>query len=99
MTYDEAESIIRRVLAGEFDHAKQGKVARNRLQTPDRTNATDTAGAVARAAREFLPTCRLRELTSMGGQLDYDENAYRELDAAELEQPPSTPGEQEGYDD
>jgi hypothetical protein len=35
MTYDEAETIIRRVLAGEFDHAKCGTVARNRLLTPD----------------------------------------------------------------
>jgi hypothetical protein len=72
---------------------------RELVELRQRTNAADTAGAVARAAREFLQTCRLRELTSMGGQLDYDENAYRELDAAELEQPPSTPGRQEGYDD
>ena len=35
MTYDEAETIIRRVLAGEFDHATYGTVAGNRLQTPD----------------------------------------------------------------
>ncbi len=72
---------------------------RELVELCQRTNATDTAGAVARAAREFLQTCRLRELTSMGGQLDYDENAYRELDGSELEQPPSTPGGQEGYDD
>ncbi len=35
MTCDEAKSIIRRVVAAEFDHAKYGTVARNRLQTPD----------------------------------------------------------------
>ena len=52
-----------------------------------RTNATDNAGAVSRAAREFLRTCRLRELTAMSGKLDYDENAWRELDAAELSPP------------
>ncbi len=34
MTYDAAKTIIRRVLAGEFDHATYGTVARNRLQTP-----------------------------------------------------------------
>ena len=52
-----------------------------------RTNATDRAGAVSRAAREFLRTCRLRELTPMAGKLDYDEQAWQELDAAELSQP------------
>lgn len=72
---------------------------RELVELRQRTNATDTAGAVAHAAREFLETCRLRELTSMGGQLDYDENAYLELDAAELKQPSSTPVGQEGYDD
>jgi hypothetical protein len=30
MTYDEVETIIRRVLAGEFDHATYGTVVRNR---------------------------------------------------------------------
>ena len=35
MTYDQAETIVRRVLAGEFDHATYGTVAGNRLQTPD----------------------------------------------------------------
>ncbi|MBM4089424.1 MAG: hypothetical protein FJ276_08345 [Planctomycetes bacterium] len=60
-----------------------------------RTNASDSAGAVSRAAREFLRTCRLRELTSMGGKLDYDENAWRERDTSELSQPvPSTEGEE-----
>jgi hypothetical protein len=52
-----------------------------------RTNAADRAGAVSRAAREFLRTCRLRELTAMAGKLDYDEHAWRELDAADLSQP------------
>ena len=35
MSYDEAESIIRRVLPAQYDHATYGTVARNRLQTPD----------------------------------------------------------------
>ncbi len=35
MTYDEAQTIIRRVLAAEFDHATYDTVARNRPQTPD----------------------------------------------------------------
>lgn len=52
-----------------------------------RTNAIDTAAAVSHAAREFLRTCRLRELTSMSGKLDFDEQAWRKLDAAELSQP------------
>ena len=52
-----------------------------------RTNTIDSADAVSRAAREFLRTCRLRDLTSMAGKLDYDEEAWRELDAAELSQP------------
>ena len=51
-----------------------------------RTKATDSADAVSCAAREFLRTCRLREVTSMAGKLDYDENAWRELDEAELSQ-------------
>lgn len=52
-----------------------------------RTNTIDSADAVSRAAREFLRTCRLRELTSMAGKFDYDAQAWRELDAAELSQP------------
>ena len=51
-----------------------------------RTNTIDSADAVSRAAREFLWTCRLRELTSMGGKLGYVEQAWRELDVAELSQ-------------
>ena len=60
-----------------------------------RTNVSDSAGAVSRAAREFLRTCRLRELTSLGGKFDYDENAWRELDSSELSQPvPRIEGEE-----
>ena len=64
-----------------------------------RTNATDRAGAVSRAAREFLRTCHLRELTAMAGQLDYDEHAWRELDAAELSQPALNISVEERHDD
>ncbi len=53
----------------------------------ERTSAMDNADAVSRAAREFLRNCRSRELTEMAGELDYDEDAWRELDAAELSQP------------
>lgn len=35
MTCDQAQTIIRRVLADEFDHPTYGTVARNRVQTPD----------------------------------------------------------------
>jgi hypothetical protein len=63
-----------------------------------RTNAADSAGAVSRAAREFLRTCRLRELTSMAGSLDYDENAWQELDAAELGEPASRIDLEERHD-
>ena len=52
-----------------------------------RTNMSDNAEAVTRAAREYLRTCRSRELASMPGDFDYDENAWRELDKAELSQP------------
>ena len=63
-----------------------------------RTNATDSAGAVSRAAREFLRTCRLRELTAMAGKLDYDENAWRQLDAVELGQPALSLSVEERHD-
>jgi hypothetical protein len=53
----------------------------------ERTNTIDSGDAVSRAAREFLRTCRLRELTAMAGRLDYDEQTWRELDASELSQP------------
>ena len=59
---------------------------RELVELRQRTKATDSADAVSRAAREFLRTCRLREVTSMAGKLDYDENAWRELDEAELSQ-------------
>ncbi len=52
-----------------------------------RTNASDSADAVTRAAREFLRTSRSRELATLAGDVDYDENAWRELDEAELSQP------------
>ena len=51
------------------------------------TRVTDDADAVSRAAREFLRICRMRELTSVAGKVDYEENAWRELDQAELAQP------------
>ena len=60
---------------------------RELLELRQRTKASDSADAVSRAAREFLRTCRLRELTSMAGRLDYDEQAWRALDEAELSQP------------
>ena len=52
-----------------------------------RTSASDNSDAVTKAAREFLRTCRSRELTSMAAEMDYDENAWRQLDNAELSQP------------
>ena len=60
---------------------------RELLELRQRTKASDSADAVSRAAREFLRTCRLRELTSMAGRLDYDEQAWRALDEAELSRP------------
>ena len=60
---------------------------RELLELRERTKATDSADAVSRAAREFLRTCRLRELTLMAGRLDYDEQAWRALDEAELSHP------------
>ncbi|MEO8498221.1 MAG: hypothetical protein ABI614_24410 [Planctomycetota bacterium] len=53
----------------------------------DRTCESDNADAVTRAAQEFLRVCRSRELTSLAADLDYDENAWRDLDEAELRQP------------
>lgn len=52
-----------------------------------RTSASDDADGVTKAAREFLRICRARELTSRAADLDYDEDAWRELDNAELRQP------------
>ncbi|MCY2996342.1 MAG: hypothetical protein NTY19_52125 [Planctomycetota bacterium] len=60
---------------------------RELLELRQRTKATDCGDAASRAAREFLRTCRLRELTLMAGQLDYDEQAWRALDEAELSGP------------
>ena len=60
---------------------------RDLLELRQRTKATDSADAVSRAAREFLRTCRLRELPSLAGQRDYDEQAWRALDEAELSGP------------
>jgi hypothetical protein len=51
------------------------------------TQVANDADAVARAAREFLRIWRMRELTSIAGRVDYDENAWRELDQAEQAQP------------
>ena len=52
-----------------------------------RTSTPDNADAVLRAVREYLRTCRSRELTRLAADLDYDENAWRELDNAELSRP------------
>ena len=52
-----------------------------------RTDASDDAEAVCRAAREYLRVCQARELTTMAAELEYDENAWRERDTAELGQP------------
>ncbi len=55
-----------------------------------RTCASDDADAVSKAAREYLRVCESRELTSMAAGFDYDENAWRDLDKAELSQPETT---------
>jgi hypothetical protein len=47
------------------------------------TNQQDGARAVAQAAREYLRICRLRELSAMSGQVDYDDN-WEQLEALEL---------------
>ena len=64
-----------------------------------RTNAIDAAAAVSRAAREFLRACRLRELTAVSGKFDFDDHAWRELEAAELRQPAWTIDLEESRDD
>ncbi len=61
--------------------------ARELTELRQRTNASDSAAAVSRAAREFLRICRSRELATITGRFDYDENAWRELDSAESSQP------------
>lgn len=50
------------------------------------TKVADDAAAVSVATREFLRICRGRELTPIAGKVDFDENAWRELDQAELAQ-------------
>jgi hypothetical protein len=52
-----------------------------------RTDASSDSEAVSRAAREYLRIIQSRELTAKAADLDYDEYAWRELDAAELSQP------------
>jgi hypothetical protein len=47
------------------------------------THQSDGAQAVAQAAREYLRICRLRELSAMSGQVDYDDN-WERLEALEL---------------
>jgi len=53
------------------------------------TNLQDGPQAVARAAREFLRICRLRELSAMSGHVDYDDNWQRleSLEMAEVDFP------------
>jgi hypothetical protein len=49
------------------------------------TKANDDAAAVVQAAREFLRISRLRELKSVSGKVDFDENwqTYEELELGE----------------
>jgi len=47
------------------------------------TNLPDGAQAVAQAAREYLRIRRLRELSAMSGQVDYEDN-WQRLEALEL---------------
>jgi hypothetical protein len=47
------------------------------------TNLPDGAEAVAQAAREYLRIRRLRELSVMSGQVDYEDN-WERLEALEL---------------
>ncbi|NLF68459.1 MAG: hypothetical protein GX575_05310 [Candidatus Anammoximicrobium sp.] len=47
------------------------------------TNQPDSAQAVTQAAREYLRIRRLRELSAMSGQVDYDDN-WQRLEALEL---------------
>lgn len=54
----------------------------------ERTSQTDCADAVTLAAREYLRICRSRELATMAGQLDYDENAWRQMDQVEMNEAP-----------
>jgi hypothetical protein len=47
------------------------------------TKLTDGAEAVARAAREFLRVCRLRELGALSGQVEFELD-WERLEALEL---------------
>jgi len=47
------------------------------------TNLDDDAGAVAQAAREFVRLCRLRELKSASGKVEFNLN-WQELEDLEL---------------
>lgn len=47
------------------------------------TNLQDDAEAVAKAAREFLRLSRLRELKTVSGKVEFDDN-WRELEGMEL---------------
>jgi hypothetical protein len=47
------------------------------------TKRTDGAEAVAQAAREFVRICRLRELSAMSGQVDFELD-WPQLEALEL---------------
>jgi hypothetical protein len=47
------------------------------------TNQPDSAQAVAQAAREYLRIRRLRELSAMSGQVDYEDN-WQQLEGLEL---------------
>ncbi len=47
------------------------------------TKIQDDAGAVTKAAREFLRLAGLRELKNVSGKVDFSDN-WRELEALEL---------------
>ena len=48
------------------------------------TAASDDAEAVSKAAREYLRLVRLRELKSVSGKVEYDNN-WQQLEATEIE--------------
>lgn len=51
------------------------------------TQLEDEAEAVAKAAREFLRLSRLRELKTVSGKVEFEEN-WRELREIELDESP-----------
>ena len=53
------------------------------------TKLPDSAEAVAHAAREFVRICRLRELSAMSGQVDFELDWQRleALESAEVDFP------------